>query len=149
VVRARAFNHTGPGQSAEFVCSDFARQLVRIERGEVPPILRTGNLASARDFTDVRDVVRGYATLMERGEPGEAYNLCRGEAITIAEIVEELRRGIATPIQIVEEGARVRVREIPRMVGNAARVRALGWQPTIPLATTLRDLLDYWRRVER
>ena len=147
VLRARAFNHTGPGQSPDFVCSDFARQLVRIERGLAPPVLRTGNLASARDFSDVRDIVRGYVAVMERGTPGCAYNLCRGEAVTIGAIVEQLRAHIGVPVDVVEEGARVRRREIPRMVGNAARARALGWAPAIPLSETLRDLLDYWRSV--
>lgn len=149
VIRARAFNHTGPGQSADFVCSDFARQFARIERGAAPPVLHTGNLQSARDFSDVRDVVRGYVTLMERGVPGEAYNLCSGEAVTIATIVAHLQAEIGVAIEVVEERARVRRREIPRMVGNPARARALGWQPTIPLARTLRDLLDDWRRIER
>jgi GDP-4-dehydro-6-deoxy-D-mannose reductase len=148
VVRARAFNHTGPGQSPDFVCSDFARQLVRIERGLAPPVLRTGNLRSARDFSDVRDIVRGYVTLMERGAAGEAYNLCRGEAVTIAEIVESLRTHVATPVEVVEEESRRRSREIPRMVGDPARARALGWVPAIPVARTLRDVLDYWRSVE-
>ncbi len=148
VIRARAFNHTGPGQSADFVCSDFARQLTRIERGAAPPVLRTGNLQSARDFSDVRDVVRGYVALMEHGVAGEAYNLCSGEAVTIAQIVDRLRAEIALPVEVVEEGARVRKREIPRMVGNPARARALGWQAALPLDRTLRDLLDDWRRIE-
>ena len=130
------------------MCSDFARQLARIERGAVPAVLRTGNLASARDFSDVRDIVRGYVALMEHGVPGEAYNLGSGETVTIAEIVDRLRAEIETPVEVVEERSRVRTREIPRMVGNPARARTLGWQPAIPLARTLRDLLDDWRRRE-
>lgn len=148
VIRARAFNHTGPGQSADFVCSDFARQVARIERGAAPPLLRTGNLQSARDFSDVRDIVRGYAVLMERGTPGEAYNLCTGRTVTIAAIVDGLRAEIGVPFEVVEESARVRRREIPRVVGSAARARALGWTPTIPLRQPLRDLLNYWRVVD-
>jgi len=149
VIRARPFNHTGPGQSADFVCSDFARQLARVERGTVPPVLRTGNLQSARDFSDVRDIVRGYVALMEHGVPGAAYNLCSGETVTIAQIVDRLRAEIGIPVEVVEERSRVRTREIPRMVGNPARARALGWQPAIPLDRTLRDLLDEWRRSAR
>jgi len=149
VIRARAFNHTGPGQSPDFVCSDFARQVARIERGAVPPVLRVGNLDSARDFTDVRDVVRGYTTLMERGVPGDAYNLCAGEAITVAAIVDHLRVEAATSFEIVEESGRVRRREIGRLVGDPERARALGWAPTIPLQQTLRDLLAYWRTAGR
>ena len=145
VIRARAFNHTGPGQSYDFVCSDFARQIVRIERGEAPPRLRVGNLQTARDFSDVRDIVRGYAVLMERGTPGEAYNLCSGDAVTIGTIVDHLRAEIRTPFEVVEERARVRRREIPRVVGSAERARALGWSPAIPLRQTLHELLDHWR----
>jgi GDP-4-dehydro-6-deoxy-D-mannose reductase len=110
-------------------------------------VLRTGNLGSARDFSDVRDVVRGYVTLMELGVPGEAYNLCRGEAVTIAEIVELLRAHVAVPVEVVAEESRRRAREIPRMVGDPARARALGWAPAIPFPQTLRDVLDYWRSV--
>ncbi|MCC6847278.1 MAG: GDP-mannose 4,6-dehydratase [Deltaproteobacteria bacterium] len=145
VVRARAFNHTGPGQSDAFVCSDFARQIARIERGHAPPVLRVGNLASARDFSDVRDVVRGYLALMERGIPGEAYNLCRGETVTVGGIVEQLRDDARVSFEVVEEATRVRRREIPRVVGDSTRAQALGWAPTIPLRQTLRELLAYWR----
>ncbi len=145
VIRARAFNHTGPGQSAEFVCSDFARQLVDMERGVAEPRLRVGNLRSARDFSDVRDVVRGYLVLMEHGVPGAAYNLCRGDAVTIGDIVEHLRAAVRVPFEVVEEVARVRRREIQRVVGNPTRARALGWVPSIPLARTLGDLLEDWR----
>lgn len=148
VVRARPFNHTGPGQRGDFVCSDFARQVARIERGEAPPVLHVGNLASARDFADVRDVVRGYVTLMERGAPGAAYNLCSGEAVTVGAIVEMLRAEARVAFAVVEEAARVRHREIPRVVGDAARARALGWVPAIPLGRTLRDLLEYWRAAD-
>ncbi len=145
VIRARAFNHTGPGQSDDFVCSDFARQMVRIERGQAPPTLRVGNLKTARDFSDVRDVVAGYLVLMERGTPGEAYNLCSGEAVTIGTIVEHLRAEIRVPFEVVEETTRVRRREIPKVVGSPGRARALGWEPSIPLRQTLHELLDHWR----
>jgi len=148
VVRARAFNHTGPGQSDDFVCSDFARQMVRIERGTAPPVLHVGNLGTARDFSDVRDIVRGYLVLMERGTPGEAYNLASGEAVTIGTIVEQLRAEIRIPFEVVEESARVRRREIPRVVGDPSRARDLGWTPEIPLRQTLRELVDHWRAAD-
>jgi GDP-4-dehydro-6-deoxy-D-mannose reductase len=145
VVRVRAFNHTGPGQSDDFVCSDFAHQMVRIERGLAPPVLRVGNLRSERDFSDVRDIVRGYAVLMERATPGEAYNLCSGQAVSIGAIVDHLRAEVRVPVELVEEGMRLRRREIPRVVGNAERAHALGWRPTISLRQSLSDLLDFWR----
>jgi GDP-4-dehydro-6-deoxy-D-mannose reductase len=146
VIRARAFNHTGPGQSVHFVCSDFARQVARIERGAAPPQLHAGNLQSARDFSDVRDIVRGYTTLMDRGVPGEVYNLCAGHAVTIQTIVDHLRDEVRVPFEVVSESRRVR-REIACVVGDPERARALGWTPAIPLRQTLRDLLDYWRVV--
>ncbi len=145
VVRVRAFNHTGPGQRPSFVCSDFARQIARIEAGLAPPVLRVGNLEAARDFSDVRDVVRGYTLLAERGTPGEAYNLCAGVATTIGTIVELLTGESRVMIEYREERGRLRAHEVPTVVGSAARVSALGWSPTIPLRQTLRELLQYWR----
>lgn len=146
VIRVRAFNHTGPGQSPDFVCSDFARQVARIEAGLAPPVLRVGNLEAARDFSDVRDVVRGYSLLAERGEVGEAYNLCTGEANSIARIVDLLTAESSVAVRCEEERRRVRANEVPTVVGSAARAAALGWQPEIPLEQTLRDLLRDWRR---
>ena len=145
VVRVRAFNHTGPGQRPSFVCSDFARQIARIEAGLAPPVLRVGNLQAARDFSDVRDVVRGYLLLAERGTPGEAYNLCAGVATSIGTIVELLTAESRVPIECHEERGRLRPHELPTVVGSARRAAALGWSPTIPLRQTLRDLLQYWR----
>lgn len=145
VIRTRAFNHTGPGQSADFVCSDFARQIARIEAGLAPAVLRVGNLGAERDFCDVRDIVRGYALLAEAGTAGEAYNLCAGRVTSVAGIVDALTAESAVAITCREEPGRLRRREVPTLVGNATRAVALGWVPTIPLAQTLRDLLHYWR----
>jgi GDP-4-dehydro-6-deoxy-D-mannose reductase len=145
VIRARAFNHTGPGQRPDFVCSDFARQIARIEAGLATPVLRVGNLRAARDFSDVRDVVRGYVLLAERGVPGEAYNLCAGAATSVADVVAMLTAESRVPITCSEERQRLRRREVPTIVGSAARAAALGWAPSIPLRQTLRDLLQYWR----
>lgn len=144
VVRVRAFNHTGPGQSPDFVCSDFARQIARIAVGTVPPTLHVGNLEAARDFSDVRDVVRGYALLWERGEPGAVYNLCSGVATTIARVVDTLIAASGTRVEIATDAGRRRGREIPIIVGDAARARALGWSPAISLSRTLDDLYRYW-----
>jgi len=145
VIRVRAFNHTGPGQSPEFACSDFARQLVRIERGQAPPELYVGSLTAVRDFSDVRDVVRGYALLLERGAPGEAYNLCSGKGVSIAAIVEHLCGMCRVPVAVVEDRGRARAREVAAVVGSAARAAELGWSPAIPMRQTLGDLLEHWR----
>ncbi len=145
VIRARAFNHTGPGQRPDFVCSDFARQIARMEAGLAAPVLRVGNLRAARDFSDVRDVVRGYALLAEKGVPGEAYNLCSGALTTIADVVAMLCAESTVAVTCTEERHRVRRHEVPALVGNAARAVALGWAASVPLRQTLRDLLHYWR----
>ena len=146
VIRVRPFNHTGPGQSPDFVCSDFARQIARIEAGKAPPILRVGNLGVVRDFSDVRDVVRGYALLCARGAPGEVYNLCSGTGTSIARIIELLTAASATAIEVVEERGRVRHREVPSVVGSADRAAALGWRAELALEETLRALLADWRQ---
>lgn len=145
VVRARAFNHTGPGQSPDFVCSDFARQIARIAAGAAEPVLHVGNLEVERDFSDVRDVVRGYALLWERGEPGAVYNLCSGVATRVAEVVDLLVAESGARVGVVADPDRHRGREIPTIVGTAARAHALGWTPRIPLKETLKDLHTYWR----
>jgi GDP-4-dehydro-6-deoxy-D-mannose reductase len=147
VIRVRAFNHTGPGQSPEFVCSDFARQIARIEAGATPPVVHVGNLRGVRDFSDVRDVVRGYAMLWEHGQPGEAYNLCSGVGTSIADIAAMLGAESRYRVEWIEEPGRLRPHEIPAVVGSRARAGTLGWRPTIPLAQTLHDLLDDWRRL--
>jgi GDP-4-dehydro-6-deoxy-D-mannose reductase len=146
VVRVRAFNHTGPGQSADFVCSDFARQIARAEAGLAPPVLKVGNLVAERDFSDVRDIVRGYALLIERGSVGEAYNLCSGAATSVKSIVEMLVAESRTEITYHQEQGRLRANEVPRLVGSAAKAAALGWSPTIPLRQTVREVLQYWRQ---
>ena len=146
VVRARPFNHTGPGQQPGFVCSNFARQIAEIELGRRPGVLEVGNLDATRDFTDVRDIVAGYLALWERGSAGEAYNLCSGRGVRIREIVEELcshaRR--APEVRVAEE--RCRPKEIRCLVGSFARAEAeTGWRPKLLLKETLKDLLEYWR----
>ena len=146
VVRVRPFNHTGPGQSPDFVCSDFARQIAQIETGTVPPILRVGNLGVVRDFSDVRDIVRGYARLATDGAPGAVYNLCSGTGTSIGRIIELLTATSSARVEVIEERARVRHREVPKVIGSAARAAALGWRTEIPLADTLRELLADWRR---
>jgi len=147
VVRARPFNHTGAGQRPDFVCSDFARQVARIEQGLQPPVLEVGNLDVERDFTDVRDIVDGYVGLWERGTGGEAYNLCSGRGTRIGAVVEELCRRARCSIEVrVSEGRR-RGREVRRLVGSFAKAEAhAAWSPRRSLAGALDDLLAHWRR---
>ncbi|MGH7335719.1 MAG: GDP-mannose 4,6-dehydratase [Candidatus Rokuibacteriota bacterium] len=148
IVRTRAFNHEGPRRGDVFVTSNFARQIAEIEAGLREPVIHVGNLKTKRDYTDVRDIVHGYWLLLERGEPGEVYNLCSGSAWEIGEVLEFLLGETRVrPIAVREDPARLRPSDVPVLLGDARRIqRAVGWQPARPFTQTLRDVLDYWRR---
>lgn len=145
VVAARPFNHSGPGEPDTLVASAFARQIAAIEAG-AEPVLHVGNLESVRDLADVRDIVRGYLALAERGTGGRIYNLCSGRGVRIAEILRMLLDMTDTRIEVRPDPDRQRPSDLPVQVGSHARAtEELGWSPEIPLATTLRDLLADWR----
>jgi GDP-4-dehydro-6-deoxy-D-mannose reductase len=146
IVRTRGFNHEGPRRGPVFVCSDFAKQIADIERGRKPPVIRVGNLEARRDFTDVRDVVRAYWLSLEKGEPGEVYNICSGRAWTIREMLDMLLGMTKVKVKIEQDPARMRPSDVPVLLGDASKFKkATGWEPTIPFDQTLRDLRDYWR----
>lgn len=146
IVRARSFNHTGPGQSHEFVASDFARQIALIERGSATPEINVGNLEARREFLDVRDVVRAYAGLMEKGVPGEVYHVAEGTLLSIRELLAKLLAMSTVKIDVKTDPSRFRPVETPIFRGSAKKLfDATGWKPRIPLDQTLADLLDYWR----
>ncbi len=146
VIRTRGFNHEGPRRGPVFVCSDFAKQIADIEKGRRPPVIRVGNLEARRDFTDVRDVVRGYWLALEKGEAGEVYNLCSGRAWTIREMLDQLLGMTKVKVKVEQDPARMRPSDVPVLLGDAGKFKkATGWTPTIPFETTLRDLLEYWR----
>lgn len=153
VVIARPFTHTGPGQSPDFVCSDWARQIAVIEaeaagrRPAEPPVLKVGNLTVRRDYSDVRDIVRAYELLIEKGEPGKAYNICSGKAPALRTILEILLARSRADIAVETDPARLRKIDIPLLAGSRARLtRRTGWRPRYALETTLADLLADWRR---
>jgi GDP-4-dehydro-6-deoxy-D-mannose reductase len=145
VVRARPFNHTGPGQRPDFVVPGLARQVAEAAaRGS--RILATGNLDARRDITDVRDVVRAYRDLLERGAPGEVYNVCRGVAVSIEEVARRLLDLAGVDLRIVVDPARVRAVDVPELRGDARRLHAAtGWGPEMALDDTLADVLAYWQ----
>jgi GDP-4-dehydro-6-deoxy-D-mannose reductase len=147
IVRSRAFNHEGPRRGDVFVTSSFARQIAEIERGQREPVIAVGSLKNRRDYTDVRDIVRGYWMLLERGEPGEVYNLCSGRAWVIQDILDFLLgEARVSGISVREEPGRLRPTDMPVLRGDATKIRrAIGWQPEIPFEQTLRDILEYWR----
>ena len=143
----RSFNHTGPGQSDGYVCSSFARQVAEVEKGLREPVIRVGNLEALRDFSDVRDIVRGYWLALDGGcEPGEAYNLCSGKDYSIREVLTKLIELSGVHVEIKEDPSRLRPSDVPVLLGDASRFRkATGWTPRIPYERTLADMLDYWR----
>jgi GDP-4-dehydro-6-deoxy-D-mannose reductase len=145
VIRARPFNHVGPGQADDFVVSALARRMVEVElRGS--ETVQVGNLAASRDFTDVRDVVRAYRLLALKGIAGEPYNICSGVGVTIAELAAEMASLLSYEVKLVQDPALFRPVEVPVLVGDASKlVAATGWHPSVPLAATLADVLDYWR----
>jgi GDP-4-dehydro-6-deoxy-D-mannose reductase len=144
---ARAFNHFGPRQGPEFAASSFARSIAEIEAGRQPPEISVGNLEARRDLTDVRDTVRGYQLVLERGTPGRPYNICTGRAVVIGDLLDMLLKRARVPIQIKVDPARYRPNDQPIVLGDAQRIRSeLSWTPTIPLERTLDDLLEFWRR---
>jgi GDP-4-dehydro-6-deoxy-D-mannose reductase len=148
VIRMRPFNHIGPGQKLGFAAPDFASQIAAIERGESEPVLRAGNLSAKRDFTDVRDIVRGYRNALERGTSGEAYNLCSGKAVAIEEIVRFFLDRARVPIRLEIDSKRLRPGEVPETRGDFSRAESeLGWRPQIALERSLSDVLEEWRGV--
>jgi GDP-4-dehydro-6-deoxy-D-mannose reductase len=145
VLRVRAFNHLGPGQTDKFVAPALASRIARAERdgGDVLPI---GDLSARRDFTDVRDVVRAYRLLMEKGQPGEVYNVCSGVDLAVQDLADQLLAQARIPLRFETDPALLRPVEVPVLRGSHDRLTdATGWQPEIPIDQTLTDLLEDWR----
>ena len=146
VVRVRPFNHIGPRQSDKFVASAFAKQIALIEAGRLPPVIRVGNLAAQRDFTDVRDMVRGYRLAVERGEPGEVYNIGSGTPRSVQHVLDILLSLTTRAIRVEIDPERMRPSDTPMTYCDASKFNArTGWSPNIPFQQTLRDVLDDWR----
>ena len=148
VIRLKPFNHIGPKQSPEFVCSSFAKQIAEIEKGLREPTIRVGNLEAKRDFTDVRDMVRGYWLALDKGETGKVYNICSGRTIQIKELLNLLLELSSEKVKIIKDPEKMRSSDNPILQGDSSRFRRRsGWKPKIPLDKTLKDILDYWRKV--
>ena len=146
VIRARPFNHLGPGQSDRFVASALASRIAHCELDDEATV-PIGNLSARRDFTDVRDVVRAYRLLAERGIPGEAYNVCSGADVAIQDIAERLIALADRPLTMVTDPDLLRPVDTPVLRGDCTRLRdATGWSPEISLDQTLADVLDDWRK---
>jgi GDP-4-dehydro-6-deoxy-D-mannose reductase len=148
VIRARAFNHLGPRQSPQFVAANFARQIAESEAGLREPVVRVGNLEAQRDFTDVVDVVRAYALLMEKGQSGEAYNIGSGQPRSVQSLLDTLLKMSSVEIRVEQDPTRMRPADVPIIYGDITKLRAdTGWEPTVPFEESLRRVLAYWREV--
>ena len=147
IVLTRSFNHTGPRQTPEFVAPSMARQIALIEKGDLEPVIRVGNLEAQRDLTDVRDVVRAYVALMRSAEATVVYNVASGIGRSMRSVLEALIARAHVPVRIEVDPARLRPSDLPVVIGDATRLRkATGWTPSISFDQMLDDLLAYWRR---
>lgn len=148
VIRARPFNHIGPRQTDAFAVGAFAKKMISIEKGIIPPVLKVGNLDAKRDFTDVRDMVKAYVALMDKGIKGEAYNIGTGTSHQMSEILDMMKKEIKMDFTLETDQSLIRPNDIPEYRCNATKMMTLtGWKPQIPLNQTLRDILEYWRNI--
>jgi GDP-4-dehydro-6-deoxy-D-mannose reductase len=146
VIRTRGFNHTGPRRGEVFICSNFAKQIVEIEKKKRDPIIHVGNLEAKRDFTDVRDIARAYWLSLEKGEEGEVYNLGTGKTYSVQEILNMLLTLSKVDVKTVIDPDRLRPSDVPVLLSDSSKFRQLtGWEPQIPLSQSLHDLMEYWR----
>lgn len=146
IIMVRAFNHIGPKQSPIFVLSDFCKQVAEIEKGIKEPIIYVGNLEAKRDFTDVRDVVKAYSLLIQKGISGETYNIGSGAALSIKEILNKVLVLSNIDIKIYTDKTKFRPIDIPIIEADINKVNKLtGWKPNIDIETTIQETLDYWR----
>lgn len=146
IVRTRAFNHSGPRRGDVFVESNFAKQLAEIEVGSQEPVMNVGNLEARRDYTDVRDTVKGYWLALEKGKPGEVYNVCSGKAYSVKEILDSFLKLSKVKVDVRLDPDRLRPSDVPVLVGDYTKFqKETGWKPTIPFEKTLEDIFQYWR----
>ncbi len=150
IMRARPFNHIGPGQNGRFVAPAFAMQIANIEEGRRRAVINVGNLTAKRDFTDVRDIVRAYRLIIEKGRPGEAYNVASGMAYSIRRLLDILLGLSEIDIEVQVDPARLRPVDVPEIRGDSAKLRRdTGWQPSLTFEETLKDVLADCRRREQ
>lgn len=146
IIRTRGFNHTGPRRGEVFAESTFAKQIAEIEKGKREPVVYVGNLDAKRDYTDVRDMVKGYYLAALKGESGEVYNICSGKAWKIKDVLDYLLSLSRVKVTVKQDPKRMRPSDVPILIGdNSKFTKKTGWKPTIPMEKTLTDLLDYWR----
>jgi GDP-4-dehydro-6-deoxy-D-mannose reductase len=148
IIRVRPFNHIGPGQEPKFVVAAFAKQIAEIEKGQKEPVVKVGNLEPKKDFSDVRDIVKGYQQVLEKGKVGDVYNMGSGESIKIEEILQKLLALSTVKIEIQKDDTLFRPTDTPDFVCDTRKTKSeIGWQTSISIDQSLKDTLDYWRKV--
>ena len=146
VYLTRTFHYTGPGQSHEFVCSDFAKQIANIEKGKQNRVIKVGNLDTKRDFLDIRDVVRAYWEIIEKGDPGVPYNVCKGKSMPIKKILNILLEETKLDISVETDKDKLRPADVPDFVGDNIRLKKdTSWMPRVEMEETLKAVLNFWR----
>lgn len=146
IMSTRSFNHTGPNQTPQFVVPDFCKQVAEIEKGRKDPVIYTGNLSAKRDFTDVRDVVRAYCLLMEKGRAGETYNVGCGHAVEIRSILDLILSHSSMKIRVETDPARLRPVDVPIIEADITKLTEdTGWKPEISLDQTITETLEVYR----
>ncbi|MFZ5845244.1 MAG: GDP-mannose 4,6-dehydratase [Patescibacteria group bacterium] len=146
IVRTRGFNHTGPRRGDTFAESNFAKQIAMIEKGKQEPVIHVGNLEAKRDYTDVRDMVKGYLLATEKCDSGDVYNICAGRAVKIGDMLALLLSFSKIKVEVRPDPSRMRPSDVPVLIGdNTKFVAKTGWKPEIPFEKTMEDLLNYWR----
>ncbi len=146
IIRTRGFNHTGPRRGETFVTSNFAKQIAMIEKGKQEPHIYVGNLETQRDWTDVRDMVRGYLLSVEKCSPGDVYNICTGKAVRIGDMLDLLLSFSKAKVKVQPDSSRMRPSDVPVLIGdNSKFVKKTDWKAQISFKKTMEDLLNYWR----
>lgn len=147
LIMVRAFNHIGPGQAPIFVVSDFCKQVVEIEKGLHEPVMMVGNLKARRDFTDVRDVVRAYALLVQHGKAGETYNVGSGQAVEIQEVLKKIISQSGVDVEIRVDPNKIRPVDVPIIEADTTKLQqTTGWKREISLEQTIQETMEYWRQ---
>lgn len=147
ILRVRPFNHIGPGQSDQFATSAFAKKIAEIEKGKREPILTVGNLDAKRDFTDVKDMVRAYVMLMEKGVAGEVYNIGFGKSYKMSDVLDILLSFSDVKIKVEVDPSLLRPSDNPELLCDNTKFKNLtNWNPEISIEKTLEEILEYWRK---
>ena len=146
IVMTRSFNHIGPGQLDTFVISSFARKLLAIQNGSADAVMLTGDTTIVRDFVDVRDVVRAYDQLLRQGRSGHIYNICSGTGVALKSVIDQMASILGISVVQKIDPQLVRPNDNKAIIGSLKKINdEIGWAPSIPLDTSLRDILNYWR----